>query len=263
MSVLLLVSVLLPAMTGPLLLAGWRTGRCGVAVTAFAAVSAVVVAMEVAVRGPVAAVMTAGPDGSAVAGFYADRVSVLLLLLVLGVSAVVQGFATRYLRGDARADRFAALTGLLTAATAAMVTAATLIGMAVAWSMVGLGLWWLLRVYRADAWVPVAVARTARMVLVGDIALWTGVIVATVQWGNVDLRALELPTTTSAAGSLVAGALVVAAVARSALVPMAGWLPATVAAPPPLWAGLHARLVQRGGGVMGGVHPMMAAIAAG
>ncbi|PPJ13738.1 proton-conducting transporter membrane subunit [Nocardia cyriacigeorgica] len=262
MSVLLLVSVLLPAMTGPLLLAGWRTGRCGVAVTAFAAVSAVVVAMEVAVRGPVAAVMTAGPDGSAVAGFYADRVSVLLLLLVLGVSAVVQGFATRYLRGDARADRFAALTGLLTAATAAMVTAATLIGMAVAWSMVGLGLWWLLRVYRADAWVPVAVARTARMVLVGDIALWTGVIVATVQWGNVDLRALELPTTTSAAGSLVAGALVVAAVARSALVPMAGWLPATVAAPTPLSALLHAGIVNGGGVLMLRLHPMIDSYAA-
>ncbi|MBF6215845.1 sodium:proton antiporter [Nocardia puris] len=257
MSVLLLVSVLLPALTGLLLLGRWRTGRCGVAVTAFAAVSAVVVAWAVAVRGPVDAVVTIGPDGPVVVGFYADRVSVLLLLLVLGVSAVVQGFARRYLRGDARADRFLALTGLLTTATAAMVTAATLIGLAVAWSVIGLGLWWLLRVYRADAWVPVAVARTARMVLVGDIALWTAVIVATVQWGNVDLRALELPATTSAAGPLIAGALVVAAVARSALIPMAGWLPATVAAPTPLSALLHAGIVNGGGVLMLRLHPMI------
>ncbi|AVH20196.1 MULTISPECIES: proton-conducting transporter membrane subunit [Nocardiaceae] len=264
MSVLLLISVLSPAMTGLLLLAGGRTGRrWGVAVTAFAAVSAVVVAWSVAVRGPVDAVVTIGSGGSVMAGFYADRVSVVLLLLVLGVSAVVQGFATRYLRGDARADRFVAATGLLTTATAAMVTAATLIGMAVAWSAIGLGLWWLLRVYRADAWVPVAVTRTARMVLVGDIALWTGVIVATVQWGNVDLRALELPTTTSApTGPLVAGALVVAAVARSALVPMAGWLPATVAAPTPLSALLHAGIVNGGGVLMLRLHPMIDSYAA-
>lgn len=256
-NVLLVVSVLCPVVTCLAGRAGRRAGRIAVAATALATAAAVVVAVVVTLDGPVSAVITTGSTESVVIGFTADRVSILLLLLVLGVSAVVQAFSRRYLRGDPRAGRFAGGTAAITTATAAMVTSATLIGLALAWSAIGLGLWWLLWVYRADAWVPQAVARTARMVVVGDVALWTAVVVATVHWGNVDLRTLDLPTTTSAEGAVVAVMLVVAAIARSALIPMSGWLPATVAAPTPLSALLHAGIVNGGGVLMIRVHPMI------
>ena len=65
-------------------------------------------------------------DVGAVVGLFADRVGVVLLCLICGVSTVVQGFAGRYLRGDPRARRFHAVAALMTAATAATAIAARL-----------------------------------------------------------------------------------------------------------------------------------------
>ena len=105
----------------------------GAAASSFAV--AVLLAVRVAVGGPVAAVVeTAG--GRAVFGFVVDRLAGVVLVLVTGISLTVQGFAVRYLRGDRRAGRFFVGSATLTVATAAVATAATLTGLVAAWAMV-------------------------------------------------------------------------------------------------------------------------------
>ena len=252
-----LLSVVLPV-------AGHWAARAAATASGTGLVLSAGLAVHVAREGAVTAVLTA-PDGRVGLGLYADRLTIVLLLLVLGVGTVVQAFAGRYLRGDDRAVWFAASAGLLTTATAAMVTAATLVGLAAGWTVAGIALCLLLGTYRQLPAARLGVARTARAFLVGDAALWLAVVVATLQWGTLDLRRLgdvaprlaDDPTTLA----IVACLLVVAAAARSAQLPFARWLPATLAAPTPVSALLHAGVVNAGGVLLVRTSPLFGASA--
>ncbi|MGK0261004.1 MAG: NADH-quinone oxidoreductase subunit L, partial [Candidatus Azotimanducaceae bacterium] len=59
-------------------------------------------------------------------GFYLDQLTVLLLLLVTGVSTVVQVYSSRYMVSDPRHSRFFALTALFTAAMTLLVMSSNL-----------------------------------------------------------------------------------------------------------------------------------------
>ncbi|MEO9137669.1 MAG: proton-conducting transporter membrane subunit [Jatrophihabitans sp.] len=252
-------SALLAAVVGAPLLAGAFAGTAGPRLvaarlvgricTAAAGLSLVLsIGLAVIVFRPGGEVATLGGPGSALA-LAGDRVGVTLLLLVGSVSTVVQAFAGRYLAGDSRANWFSATVGLLTAASAALVTSGTLATFAICWSSAGIALWLLLGTYRQLPAARVGQARTARAFLLGDTALWLAVVLASLEFGTVPLHELEPgrlsghPATSSVIGCLV----VLAALSRSAQLPFANWLPATLAAPTPVSALLHAGVVNAGG----------------
>ena len=242
---LLLATVVLPLLGA--LAATFGSARGSIALGSLSLLGAVALVVAVGLDGPVSATL----GSPTVAGLFANSLVAVLLLLVCGVSVVVQAFARRYLRGHAEARRFFVATGLLTAATAAMVTAGTLIGLAVAWTAAGVSLCLLLGLFGHLPAAREGVRRTVWRFAIGDAALWTAVGIATVAWGNVDLRLLaagdaEL-VAPSAALTAVACLLVVAAAGRSTLVPLQGWLPVTLAAPTPVSALLHAGVVNAGG----------------
>lgn len=179
------------------------------------------------------------------AGFSVDRLATFLLLLIFGVSAIVQTFAVRYLAGDARQAWFVGGAGLLTAASAGLATAATLITLAASWTLAGIALCLLLATYWDIPTARDGVRRTATCFLIGDAALWIAVVAATGAYGTVDLRPGAPPL--SGAPVPVLGILVVlAALSRSAQFPFHRWLPATLAAPTPVSALLHAGVVNAG-----------------
>lgn len=190
-------------------------------------------------------------SGRALAGLMLSEVGAVLLLLVCGVGAVVSSFARRYLRADRRAGWLFASTALLTGATATLVTAATLVGLAAAWTTAGVALVLLLATYPGLPAARVGIRRTAAAFALGDLALWAAVVVTLVQWGSVDLRRLGADAvgfaTDGGSLALVSCLLVVAALARSAQLPFGRWLPATLAAPTPVSALLHAGVVNAGG----------------
>ena len=123
------------------------------------------------------------------AEFGVDRLSAVLLLLVFGVSGIVQAFAVRYLAGDPRSAWFAGGAGLLTAASAGLATASTLVTLALCWTIAGAALALLLATYWHLPAARDGVRRTATAFVIGDLALWTAVALATATWGRVDLRA--------------------------------------------------------------------------
>jgi NADH:ubiquinone oxidoreductase subunit 5 (subunit L)/multisubunit Na+/H+ antiporter MnhA subunit len=263
--VALVLIVVLPLLAAAAVAAaGNRRPDAGGAVGPWAAAAAAVLALLLAVRvgtGDAVAVVAERADGSAAAGLVADRLGVVLLLLTTGVSAVVQGFARRYLRGDPRAARFSAATGLLTAATAAAVTAVTLVGLALAWTVAGTALCLLLGVHRESAAARAGVRRTARAFLVGDAALWVAVAVVVIGWGDLDLRQPVPADLPAGVAAVVACLVVVAALARSAQVPFHGWLPVTLAAPTPVSALLHAGVVNAGGVLLVRTGPLVGSAA--
>lgn len=194
---------------------------------------------------------TAVPGG--LAGLLvADRAGIAVLLLVFAVSAVVQGFAGRYLGGDHRLGWFCGWSGVLTSATAAMVTGSTLLVLAVGWTVAGVAVVALLGMYRERADARLGVWRTAVAFAVGDAALWAAVVLAGVSWGGMQLRTSAssgLPAPVSGQGMVVPAVallVLVAVAARCTLVPFVKWLPATLAAPTPVSALLHAGVVNAG-----------------
>lgn len=267
MSALLLAvpGVLLVAAAACALLGGRRAGaagRLGVLAGWSTFALALVLGAAVLLDGPVQAVLERS-DASALAGLSLDRVGAVLLLLVTGVGAVVQSFARRYLYGDPRASWLFACTNLLTAASAGLVSAATLLGLAACWTTAGLALVLLLATYWPLDAARLGVRRTAQAFVLGDLALWVAVGIALVRWDDLDLRTLaqRAPDLTSDRGTLavVASLVVVAALARSAQLPFASWLPTTLAAPTPVSAMLHAGVVNAGGVLLVTLSPLFAA----
>ena len=242
-SILLAAMVTGPALTGLLAFflgqrAPRRFGQAGAAVAALGFAGAVGLALGSG-RGQIASVTIGGAE------FGVDRLAAVLLLLVFGVSAIVQAFAVRYLAGDPRAAWFVGGAGLTTAASAGLTSAGTLVTLAVCWTLAGAALCLLLGTYWHLPAARDGVRRTATAFVIGDLALWVAVAVATATWGRIDLRG-DGPLN----GSLVpiVGLLVVvAALSRSAQIPFHRWMPATLAAPTPVSALLHAGVVNAGG----------------
>ena len=194
------------------------------------------------------AVLLSGTEtviGTGVFSLQVDPVAAIMVLLIFGVSAVAQTYAVRYLAGDHRGGWFAAGASLLTASSAVMVTATAPVGIGVGWTGAGIALCALLATYWHLPAARDGVRRTAIAFVIGDVALWSAI-------GLVTLDA-------SADGKLAAVAavlIVTAALSRSAQIPFHRWLPATLAAPTPVSALLHAGAVNAGALLLVRLHPV-------
>ncbi|MCY7411470.1 MAG: hypothetical protein LH471_00245 [Salinibacterium sp.] len=178
-----------------------------------------------------------------------DWLAVMMLMLVLGLSTVIQFFAVRYLRGDARQVWFVVATNLVTASTALMVCASTVLGFGLAWLAAGASLVALLATYPHLVQARDGVRRTAARFVIGDVPLVIAVVILMVnEGGNVALADLGKASgsLTPALATVVALLVVIPALARSSQVPFHGWLPATLAAPTPISALMHAGVVNAG-----------------
>ena len=245
LSAALAATVLVPAFMAVVAFgAGRRSprviGRLGAGIAGLGFTVAVLLAVAAGRDEPVT--VTVGP-----LDLVADRLAAVLLLLVFGVSAIVQTFALRYLAGDPRSTWFTGGAGLLTAASAGLMTASTLIELAFFWTLAGIALCLLLAMYWQLPAARDGVRRTATAFLIGDLVLWTGVALATATWGRIELRNIEPGQFTGWPVAVLAVLAVVAALSRSAQIPFHRWLPATLTAPTPVSALLHAGVVNAGG----------------
>ena len=178
-----------------------------------------------------------------------DSLSVLLAVLVLGLSGLIQSFAVRYLRGDTRQSWFVTMANLLTGFTVLLVCASSVLTFAAAWIGAGAALVLLLATYPAVTGARTGVRRTALQLAIGDAAvlLAAGIITGTAN-GDVQLAALgsHLATLSQPVQVAVALLLVAGALARSSQIPFHTWLPSTLSAPTPVSALLHAGVVNAG-----------------
>ncbi|HNF05292.1 MAG TPA: proton-conducting transporter membrane subunit, partial [Mycobacterium sp.] len=216
-------------------------GRLGAGAAALGFLGAAVLAVAAALGHPASVSVGSTPAVTA------DRLAVVLLLLVYGVSAIVQTYAIRYLAEDDRAGWFGAGAGLLTTASAVLMTSDTLVVLALGWTVAGVALCLLLATYWRLPSARDGVRRTAVSFLIGDVALWSAVALIAATQHTVELRALDGAALGGPIIALAAGLVVVAALSRSAQIPFHRWLPATLAAPTPVSALLHAGVVNAGG----------------
>ncbi|KGE02988.1 NADH-quinone oxidoreductase subunit L [Pseudohaliea rubra] len=186
------------------------------------------------------------------AGLYIDELTVLLLLLVTGVSAVVQVYAARYMIGDARHSRFFALTALFTGAMTVLVMSSNLLLTFMFWEVMGLCSYLLVSHYGERDNAARAATRVFLVNAVADVGLFCGVILAYMTFGTLSIPEIltqvqsgpGIPAQTATALTLC---LFIGAMGKSAQVPAHAWLPLAMEAPTPVSALIHAATMVNAG----------------
>lgn len=196
-----------------------------------------------------------------------DPLSVLMGLLIAGISLLVRIYSVRYMAEEAGYVRFFVLLDLMTAALLVMVAAGDLITLLIAWHLIGVLLYFLLghdtrskSAYRYSFWTFI----TYRF---GDLPLLLAAVVlfhTYHTWSMPEIFAalaadphattfLDLPV------SEVVGALIaMSAFARSAQFLLHTWLPYTMDGPTPVSALMHAGIVNAGGFLINRFAPVFA-----
>ena len=191
-------------------------------------------------------------SGNTIAGtaFAVDRLSAVILVLTAGISLTVHAFSVRYMDGDAAERRFFRDIGLMTSAILMMVASADVIPFVLAWIAASWVLAGLIG-HRRD-WTAAQASRlkTLRFLFVSDIALVAAAALAVTSFDTTNLAdiidaAAAAPDETATV--TLAVLLLVAAIAKSAQLPLHGWLPDTMTAPTPVSALMHAGFVNAGG----------------
>jgi NAD(P)H-quinone oxidoreductase subunit 5 len=256
MTPLLALLVLVPAAAAALL--AWlrmddpTLARWSVRAAVLTAALSVVLLAGVLVDGPIAVTL---PGELSPVGLVADRLGAVLALGVAAIGAVVQAFAARAMGADPGLRRFVVGAHAVTAASLVVVLASGLWLLVAGWFATSVAVSALVA-HRRDAHARAAARAVRRRLLVGDAAALAAVVVVTAAVGAValpldaaalaELRAASVPLPGTAVVPVlpvVAVLLVVAGASRSALVPFHRWVPATLAAPTPVSALLHAGVV--------------------
>lgn len=187
----------------------------------------------------IAPAITAGIGLAALAGAPidpVDSVGGLMLVLVGGLTATVQSYALRQLANAKGAAQTTALLGVAASGTALFVSADSFVVMAAGWSVASVAFLGALAAHRHLPTGGDALRRGIIAFVIADLALWAAVV--------LDATGSQPGT---AAGTVLAVLIVIAAATRAGQLPLHGWLITTVAAPTPVCAFLHAGIVNAGG----------------
>ena len=185
-------------------------------------------------------------------GFYIDQLTVLLLLLVTGVSAVVQVYASRYMIGDSRHSRFFALTALFTAAMTLLVMSSNLLITFIFWELMGICSYLLISHYAQRPSAARAATKVFLVNSVADVGLFVGIILTFVTFGTLDIP--EILAIARSGSEISTGTITIltlclfcGAVGKSAQMPAHVWLPFAMEAPTPVSALIHAATMVNAG----------------
>lgn len=175
-------------------------------------------------------------------GYNVDGLSAVMLLVVGVVAACVMIFSIGYMHGERGYVRYFAVLSLFTAAMGGLVIASDLVGIFLAWELVGVCSYLLIGFWYDKPAAAAAAVKAFLVTRIGDAAMLVGMAVLWRATGT-----LELDTILKGAGTLapsVAAAaaicLLLGAVGKSAQFPLHIWLPDAMEGPTTVSALIHA-----------------------
>lgn len=195
---------------------------------------------------------------------YIDQLSVLVLLLVTGVSFVVHAYSSRYMIGDVKHSRFFAVMSLFTFAMITLVMSSNLMMMFIGWELMGICSYLLIS-HQSDRKAACDAATKAFLVnAVADVGLLFGIVLTYTTFGTLDIQQIILvgpsigDQTINLLGAigyhcpvrtmtLITLLLFTGCLGKSAQVPFHVWLPQAMEAPTPVSALIHAATMVNAG----------------
>ncbi len=197
-------------------------------------------------------------------GLHIDQLTVLLLLLVTGVSGVVHLYSSRYMIDDPKYNRFFAVIALFTFSMLMVVMSRNLLMLYFFWEVMGLCSYLLIS-HAADRKSAGQAATKAFLVnAVADLGFGLGVILAFRTFGTLDIpQILELAPAMAndtvnvlawmgldlhiRSVTLISLLLFTGVMGKSAQIPFHVWLPFAMEAPTPVSALIHAATMVNAG----------------
>jgi NADH-quinone oxidoreductase subunit L len=195
---------------------------------------------------------------------FVDQLTVLLLLLVTGVSGVVNVYSSRYMIGESRYNRFFAVIALFTFSMILLIMSGNLLLSLISWELMGICSYLLIS-HAAER--PSACREATKAFLVNaaaDIGFIFGIILTFFTFGTLDIQTILA----EAAGmqdytinilewmgldlyiypvALIPFFLFMGAMGKSAQIPFHVWLPGAMEAPTPVSALIHAATMVNAG----------------
>jgi NADH-quinone oxidoreductase subunit L len=259
MSAVLAALVLLPALTGAVLLVtGRRADRVAGAVAVTVTGAVLVLAAFVAGNRPRLSVPFIGIVDGGDLRLIVDGLSAVLILLVAAIALLVTVFAVADMPPDAARARFFGYLLLFVAAMLATVTAATLPALLLAWEIMGATSYALIGFHWGEPGKLAAGTRAFVTTRAGDLGLYVATGAALAATGSLVLA--DLDTADGSWADLAAAGVLAAALGKSAQLPFSAWLSVAMQGPSPVSALLHsATMVAAGGYLLIRMQPLLAA----
>ena len=187
-------------------------------------------------------------------GFYVDRLSAVMMVLISGVGSIIYTYSIRYMYQDAHEPRYLALIGGATFVLPCMVSSANLMMLFLFWQILSY-LLYLLAHNHSHVGTLDGAFRTFTILRVGDVAFLAGIVMAHSLYGTLEFQELFVRAAESTAtlsllpGVEISGAtavtllLFIGGMSKSAQFPMFIWLSRSLYASTPVHALLHASII--------------------
>ncbi len=194
---------------------------------------------------------TWSPLGSGLApveiAFRADRLSLVMLLVVTGVSFLIHVYSAGYMADDPGLRRYFAYLNLFVFAMCLLVAADNYLLLLIGWANVGLASFLLIGFWFTKPAAVLAARKALVVNVLGDAAIMLAIFVMFTRFGSVAFDGVLTPLASArfsdaARGDfiLICACLFVGAAAKSAQGPLYVWLPDAMEGPTPVSALIHA-----------------------
>lgn len=173
-----------------------------------------------------------------------DQLTAIMLVVVSGVSLLVQVYGVGYMHGDKSTTRYFAYMALFTASMLGLVTAGNVIQLFVFWELVGISSYLLIGFWMDRPSAAAAAKKAFLMTRLGDFGFLLGILYLYQQ----DPTWMDIGTLYSAVGagmvaastaSWIAAGFLIGAIGKSAQFPLHSWLPDAMEGPTSVSALIH------------------------
>ena len=195
-------------------------------------------------------------------GFLTDPLSVTWILLVTGVGSLIHIYSLGYMHGDSRYSRFFAYLNLFAASMLVLVLGSSFLVTFLGWEGVGLCSYLLVSFWFERNSAAVAGKKAFVTNRVGDVGFLLAMFLIFASYRTLDYSAMGAGAEFIADGTATAIALLLlmAAVGKSAQIPLHLWLPDAMEGPTPVSALIHAAtMVTAGIFLLCRAHPFLEA----
>jgi NADH-quinone oxidoreductase subunit L len=177
-------------------------------------------------------------------GITLDGLTGVMLVVVTGVSLLVQVYSQEYMRGDEGYNRYFAFMSLFTASMLGLVLASSVLQLFVFWELVGLCSYLLIGFWFQKDSARRAATKAFLVTRVGDLGFMIALLIVFTETGTLEIGAIHEAAIAGTIGSTAltffALGLFAGAAGKSAQFPLHTWLPDAMEGPTPVSALIHA-----------------------